>query len=231
VRTRNRTSGRGYTLLELVVTVCIIGILAALAAIGMNRYKPRAGLANTAAEVTALLNYARQNAQSSGNDTIVMFFTGFANPSGGIGRVIVYEDPNFNFFNAASAINFGGYNPAAPAIPAAPASSSFETLDLPRVTTFGYNVVAVGPLPAPYGPTIAPALASPCSFCAGGRGAVLFDARGRARFYNANGAPLAIAGGTLAFTSNAIGWSSQIEGYRILVITPAAGAVKTFNRG
>lgn len=218
-----RPSGRGFTLIEMAVTVAIVGVLAALAAVGMQRFKPRAGLASSAVQLTALLNAARQNALSTGNDTVVMFFTQFGNPLGGTGRVILYEDQMFNFFSGAASPNFGNVL-TSPASPIAPNSSSdaFETLDLPRGMSFGFGGVATPTLAAPYDLITA----GSCSFCSStGNGAVVFDSRGRARFYSANGAPLAIAGGTVALQG------SDVAGYRLVVITSTTGSVKAFNRG
>ncbi len=220
VSTTRRRGERGFTLIEVAVTMAIVVVLAALAAVGMQRFKPRAGLASTTAELTALLNAARQNALSTGNDTVVMFFTQFGNPLGGTGRVILYEDPSFNFFSSATP-NFGAYDPASPISPNS-SSDAFETLDLPRGMSFGFGGLATPTLTAPYNLITA----GSCSFCSGsGKGAVVFDSRGRARFFNANGAPLAVAGGTLALQG------SDVDGYRFVVITSATGSVKAFNRG
>jgi prepilin-type N-terminal cleavage/methylation domain-containing protein len=218
---KRRPRERGFTLIEMAVTMAIVVVLAGLAAVGMQRYKPRAGLASTAAQLTALLNAARQNALSTGNDTVVMFFTQVGNPLGGTGRVILYEDQTFNFFNGLVIPNFGAQNPASSIAPNS-SSDAFETLDLPRGMSFGFGGVATPTLTAPYNLITA----GSCSFCsASGRGAVVFDSRGRARFYNANGAPLAVAGGTVALQG------SDVTGYRLVVITSTTGSIKAFNRG
>jgi prepilin-type N-terminal cleavage/methylation domain-containing protein len=220
MRSTGPTAERGFTLAEMAVTMLIIAVLAALAAIGVQRMRPRASLATTTAELAALLNAARQNALSTGYDTVVMFFTQEPNPRGGTGRVILYEDHTFNFFDGAAATNFGGYTAATPISPNS-SSDAFETLDLPRGMSFGFGGVAPATLAAPY--TLVPVAA--CSFCASGNGAVVFDSKGRARFYNANGVALSVTGGTIALRA------SDVTGYRIIVITPTTGSVKAFNLG
>ena len=221
----NRTPPvRGFTLVELAVAMAVAAILAALAAVGLQRFKPRAGLSSSAAQLTALLNAARQNALATGRDTVVMIFPQFQNPIGGTGRVVLYEDGNFDFFNPGAPANFSGYDPADPA--AAGRADVLETLDLPRDVTFGLGGLAAPALAAPYNLINAAA----CSFCApggDGRGALVFNSRGRALFYQASGAPIAPAsGGTLALQGPAF-----MPGHRLVVITATTGSVKTFNNG
>lgn len=215
--------GRGFTLIEIAVTLAVVAILAGLAAVGMQRMKPRANLSSTAAQLTALLNGARQNALSTGRNTVVMIFPQFANPGGGTGRVVLYEDGAFNFFSASAAPNFSGYDPANPL--ASGTLDVLETLDLPREVTFGLGGLAAPTLTAPYNLITA----GTCSFCAAsgdGRGAVVFDPHGRALFYQGNGAALTVMGGTLALQGPA-----YMPGHRMVVITTATGSVKAFNNG
>ena len=214
---------RGFTLIELAVTVAIIVILAGLAAVGMQRLKPRANLSSTAAQLTALLNGARQNALSTGRDTVVMFFPQFQNPLGGTGRVVLYEDGAFNFFSTTATTNFSAYAPNDPTIPGR--SEILETLDLPREVTFGLGGLAAPTLAAPFN-LVTAGVCSFCSVSGDGRGAVVFDSRGRALFYQGSGAALSVMGGTVALQG-----PSYMSGYRMVVITTATGSVKAFNNG
>ena len=68
-----------------------------------------------------------------------------------------------------------------------------------------------------------------CSFCGGladGRGAVVFDPRGRATFYGDN-APVAQppVGGSFSL------FSADVQGTRTIAITGAAGGLRVFNNG
>lgn len=214
----------GFTLLEVVVTVAIVGILAALAAIGMQRFKPRANLSSSAAQLTALFNAARQNSLATGHDTVVMVFPQFQNPTGGTGRVVLYEDGNYNFFSTTASPNFSAFDPADPTTVAA-RGEVLETLDLPLNVTVGLGGIAAPTLAAPYNLIAAAA----CSFCASGgdgRGAVVFDPRGRAHFYTASGASLALWGGTVALQGPA-----GMAGYRMVIVTSATGSVRAINNG
>ncbi len=222
MRARNRGS-RGFTMVEVVVTVAIVGVLASLAAIGMDRYKPRANLSSTAAQLHALMRGARQNALATGRDTVVMFFPQFQNPLGGTGRVVIYEDGAGTFFSAGAAPNFEAYDPAK--APAGERADVLEKLDLPRGITVGVGGLPVPALSPPYDRIAAGA----CTFCgalADGRGAVVFSPRGRAYFFGANGSPASVAGGSVALTGYPV-----IEGYRLLVISAGAGGIRAYHRG
>jgi hypothetical protein len=71
-----------------------------------------------------------------------------------------------------------------------------------------------------------------CSFCATAgdrRGALVFDSRGRASYYDQNGPPLATAD---LFTGASLSlFSPDLQGSRTLVISTATGAVRSFNNG
>ncbi|BDG09092.1 pilus assembly FimT family protein [Anaeromyxobacter paludicola] len=219
---------RGFTLVELAVTISIAAILAAVAWSSLARQRARGNLAGSAIELQALLRNARVNAVASGRPTAVMVFPQYANPLGGIGRVVVYEDPSFSFFSAAATPHFDGFDPAAPA----EAGRTFlGSLDLPAGIVVGLGGAAPPTLAPPYSGILAAA----CSFCASGndgRGAVVFDARGRAGFHSADGAPLAVQGGTIALSGPGSAATLQdASGYRLLVITGATGSVRALNNG
>lgn len=224
-RTRQRQSG--FTMLELAVVLGIVVILAGLAAVSLSRFRPRANLAGTSAQINALLHGARQNALATGRTTVVMFFPQFQNPSGGTGRVVVHEDPNFAFFNAAAPTAnpqdwFRTYDPAQ--APASWLSDLFEPVDFPRYVVFGTGGVAPAVLGAPL--NLVPV--GVCTFCGAlpdGRGAVAFDPRGRALFYGDVGNPLAVFGGSVALSS------TEFNGHRLLVITTFNGSVKAVHNG
>ncbi len=222
MRARNRAS-RGFTMVEVMVTVAIVGILASLAAIGMDRYKPRANLSSTAAQLHALLRGARQNALATGRDTVVMFFPQFANPLGGTGRIVIYEDGAGTFFSGAATPNFGSYDPAK--APAGERADVLEMLDLPRGITVGVGGMAVPALSPPYD-RITPGACTFCGTLAHGRGAVVFSSRGKAWFFSANGSPASVAGGSVALTGY-----PTISGYRLLVISSGGGGIRAYQRG
>lgn len=212
---------RGFTILELIVVVGIAAILAALSYTALFRNRPRADLMTATTELHALLRGARQNALSSSRDTVVMFFPQAANPTGGVGRVLIVEDPTHTLFGAPTP-NFGSYDPTQPGEAVGPL---LDKLELPKGVTVGLGGATAPTLQPPY----ANIAAAACSFCSGGgdlRGAVVFDSRGRARFYSAAGAPLSVVGGTIALQG-----SNEIAGFRMLIITSATGSVRVLNEG
>jgi len=225
---RTSAQSRGFTMVEMAVVLAIIAVLTAGGYIAISRQRPRSYLANTAADVHALLHGARLTAMANGHNVVVMVFPDLNTPGGGRGRLVLYEDGAFNFFsNAAPAgENLDSYDPT---LRRAGANSVvLEVLDLPRdvrvgpTTGMGATAVLTAPLDG-----IAVNVA--CGFCrAGGdrRGAILFDPRGRAWFYAQNGAPMALTqGASFSF------FSPLIPGSRTVVITNATGAVRTFNNG
>jgi hypothetical protein len=125
-------------------------------------------------------------------------------------------------------------------IPAGATASTFPTFDA-AARLRSDNLV--GDLEFPDGITVglggapAPTLAAPyanvpsdsaCTFCSGtdGRGAIVFDYRGRASFFDGSGARLGVIGGTIALQGPA-----DLHGFRALVISAATGTVVAVNAG
>jgi len=213
---------RGFTLLEVLTVVAIIGVLAALAVAVPRWGRERATLSNIGVELQALIHQARQTALSESEDVAVVFFPTFANPAGGVGRVVVYRDQNGNFFGAGVP-SLQSYDPALPGFEAGDAV--LEVWDLPRQVELG--TVTAAALPAPYN-TIPAATA--CSFCAGGRGAIRFDSRGRARFYGTVGPPAQVTGGSVSLAVPAISGQRPLADGLTIAVHAATGSVRTFPR-
>ncbi len=219
---------RGFTLIELMVVVAVIGIIAALASFSMSRSRPRASLSGSSVELRALLHQARQQALVSGADVAVLVFPGVSGTTDSLGRIVVYQDGAFDFFNPASAVHFGGYNPMV--LAAGARGEVITTFDLPRDVTFGpaTGLGTSAALPEPF--STIPVTAE-CTFCAGigaaRRGAVVFDPRGRARFYGADGAPLAVDGGSISLTAPAL--QGAVPLVRLVAITATTGSLQSVN--
>jgi prepilin-type N-terminal cleavage/methylation domain-containing protein len=212
---------RGFTLFELIITVTVSLILAVVAYTSLARSKPRANLMSSATELEAVLRNARQNALSTGRETVVMVFPTQKNQQGGTGIVIALELATTTFFGG-TAPNFKNFDPTAPAA----TDNLLGKLDLPMGITVGLGGIAAPTLNAPYSAITAGA----CSFCdtgGDGRGAVVFDPRGRAKFYNTgSGAELQVFGGTIALQG-----TPNIQGHRLLLISKAGGSVRAVDNG
>jgi prepilin-type N-terminal cleavage/methylation domain-containing protein len=216
---------RGFTAIEMVTVLAIVATVGALAAIGLSRSRPRAGLATTAAELHALLRNARQNALNTGRPTIVIVFPSFQNPAGGTGRVVVLEEPSATFFQeSASPDDFESYMPGE-----APTGNTEITslLDLPRHVVVDLPAGDEITLSPPYDRITVEA----CGFCGGDRGAVRFDSKGRASFHSGNGAALDLWGSSLSLTAMEDEEQVLAGAVRTLVITSTTGSARTFVGG
>jgi len=169
--------------------VVIIGIAAAMAVFLFGRQKSRQEVDQTALELRALMNGARQTAFATGQPVALVVFPDLLTSSGR-GRFILYRDGNFSLFSAAAAVNLenlDGANPAADS-----RSEVLDTVDLPRGMEIG-PLTGQGPasvMPAPFAGI---AINVACGVCtgAGRRGAFVFQPNGSVTFQDRNGPPLA----------------------------------------
>jgi prepilin-type N-terminal cleavage/methylation domain-containing protein len=225
---------RGFTLIELVVVLALVAVIAAVTALSMSRARPRATLGGAATELRGLLHQARQQALVSGADVWVMIFPGVSGEANSLGRVVVYQDALFNFFNQASAVHFGSYDPLALGgaldVNGNLKGEVIESINLPRGVVFG-PAAGMGTSAKLVAPFDTIPVTSECTFCLGAgaarRGAVVFDYRGRARFYGADGQPSVVDGGSISLTAPDLQGATPLV--RLLAITATTGSLQSVN--
>jgi prepilin-type N-terminal cleavage/methylation domain-containing protein len=224
---------RGFTLIELMVVVAIVAGVAVAGYAAFGRSSPRKKVEGFALELRALLHGARQTALATGPRVVVMVFPDQQSGYTGRGRLILYEDGDFDFFSAAAAVSFDGYDPATTA--AGPRSQVLDVVDLPSQVVIGpaTGQGAAAVMPAPFDGI---PINVDCAFCTGTgrRGAIVFDPLGSVTFQDANGPPLAFPkGASLSVTRADAGEllldtseRAKVE-VRTVAISAASGALQT----
>jgi prepilin-type N-terminal cleavage/methylation domain-containing protein len=218
-----RRSSRAFTLVELMVVVLIIGVLAALSYSLVGAQRPRQKVNGFALELRALLHGARQTALATGNRVVVMVFPTRPVESGGVGRLIIYQDGDGDFFSDAAAVKFADYDAGGQR--AGPRSEVLDVLDLPSQVVVGpaTGMGATATLPAPFNGI---RINVDCEFCTGAdrRGAVVFAPDGSVTFQGGNGPPLALLNGaSLSVTA-----PEALE-IRTIAIASPTGALQTLH--
>lgn len=204
---------RGFTLLEIMITVAIIGVMSALSFALLDGLRSRTSFGSEAGAVDGALRRAR--AEAYGRGRTVAFVV---DPSP--------TTPRWWIVDAGINFNLSTFNPNNPA-------NVIEqgTLNSARIgfgPTAGYNKA----LPLPYSGVPVLAAKSPvkpfCSFCGGGPtgtdiGAIYFDSSGGARF---SAGPSSAPG--QQFTLSGTELKTGLTRTRVYIVVAANGLIDTF---
>lgn len=224
---------RGFTLLEVVVVLAIVGILSGLALVSFSQAGAQAAPQNAAHDLSSALSFARERAVGKAHNVWLVVF-----PALGNGAYYVVDDPDLTFATtggpATGGLRYATFLPPAGVVPdpvalagrPSPVVRAVSLDDYPkRSVQFG---VVAGPGALPFGPPFTSLARSACSFCTGSpaKGAILFDGEGRARFLDDTGALLAPTGYTATGRAASLGLrsSSGERQYLFAVSGPTAYA-------
>lgn len=183
---------RGFTLLELVVVLAIVGVLAALAGLSWNGVRARVATQNAAYELGSAISTARARAAARGHDVWLILFPGSGREGPGPGAYFLYDDPELSFGRAAGPPGELKYVDFSPLKTKGSAGKgrmleAFHLEDLPGDRT-KFAAPADATFKAPFNGL--GKVTAACSFCTAGKGAIVFSASGSARFIDGNGAPV-----------------------------------------
>lgn len=211
---------RGFTLLEVMMVVAIIGVLTALSVVTYDAVGKRGALQNAAFDLQGTLSMSRTRAMSRGYPVWVVVFSS-ANrqgQTGGAGAFMVVEDRASRFVKNPSALYSLELVPnvtssrdelSGQVVETGEVSSVYFLDDYSKKVRFGaLKPGRVGQFGAPFSALAA----QTCSFCTTSgslRGAIGFYPDGAARFYDGSGNPVSGTNHSLAL-SNVDGLNQQL---------------------
>jgi prepilin-type N-terminal cleavage/methylation domain-containing protein len=202
-------TARGFSLLEMMVVVAIVGILSAMGLSALELMNARASPQNAAADFSGALSAAHNRAVERSIDVYVVIYPN-RGPTGAVGNgsYFVIEDRALNFRTTTPAVNYTNFNPPAVLHPPVAVGRVLEEVYLDRYPKRTVRFGATGTLPF-QAPFIGLANGVDCSFCGGSgasrRGAIAFHADGTAGFLDHTGAPVAVGGATALARAASIG--------------------------
>lgn len=196
---RREARGRGYTLLEVMITLAIIAILAGLSVMGYAAVGRRGALQNASFDLQGVMSTARTRAVSRGHPVWVVLFPSGSRKAktGGLGAFMVVEDNLGAYVRAPR----GALELDLAVDPDFGVSQVYFLEDYSKKVRFGALTPGRTDM---FGAPFSGMSVQTCSFCSGAdflRGAVIFFPDGGARFVDGQGAFLTSPNQSVAFSS------------------------------
>ncbi|WP_163999978.1 pilus assembly FimT family protein [Pyxidicoccus caerfyrddinensis] len=200
-----RQRASGFTLLEVMVVVAIIGILAGISVTTLSRMQPRMDVMGALDDLSSTLAQAQARAQSRGGDVWVVFLpTSAGTTTRARGGILVYEDLDRDLAFGSLSFDAQGHLTTAPE----PGDEVLSQTWYGGEPFRGRVQLALKPgegftLNAPFS-----GAAATCNFCSNGpggfRGAIIYQANGEVRLVDGTGAPVAnLNAGVVTLSSDA----------------------------
>lgn len=210
---RTRLAGRGFTLIEMMIVLAIVGIVSALAVSSYQGIGVRMAPQNAAADLSSAFSKARARAtEKNANVWMVVFPQAGHDGVTGKGAWVIYEDLGltFNITTATSpeSIVDTGTSKVIDRKFLDDYPGKNVQFNLPLANTAADQNAIGAPFAARTTSAIRGDFSSTfgCAFCGGSgaamRGAILFTSEGAARFYQADGTVAGVNPGVVVVTDS-----------------------------